>query len=222
MNILELIAIVVLAYLLGSLATAVWAGKLFHKVDVREHGSGNAGATNVIRVLGWKTGVPVLLIDMAKGWLAASLALILNLAEPGSAQLVNLQILTGLTAVIGHVFPVFAGFRGGKGVATVFGAILAIHPFLTLTCFGIFIIVLLITGYVSVSSMSAGVAFPLLLFTFFDTPSSVFRIFGVVVAIALIVTHRKNIKRLIRGEESKFIRRSENTTNRVDTNSGNL
>jgi glycerol-3-phosphate acyltransferase PlsY len=204
MNILITISVFVLAYLLGSIPTAVAIGKAFHKIDVREHGSGNAGATNTIRVLGWKTGIPVMIIDVAKGWFAAMLPVYLKLAETDSSMLTNLQIICGITAIIGHIFPLFAGFRGGKGVATVFGVLLAIQFPLTLSCFAVFLIVVLVTRIVSVSSMCAGVAFPILLFTVFDTPSLVFKIFSVVVGIALIVTHRKNIERLIKGEEKKF------------------
>jgi glycerol-3-phosphate acyltransferase PlsY len=207
MNILKVALTLLLSYLLGSVATAVWAGKMFHGVDVREHGSGNAGATNVIRVLGWKTGIPVLLIDVLKGWLAAMLPVIFYLADPGSALLTNLQILAGISAILGHIFPVFAGFRGGKGVATIFGVLLAINPLLTISCFGVFLLIFLISGYVSLSSMSAGIAFPIFLFAFFNTPSVFFKVFSIVVAIALILTHRKNISRLLKGEESKLIRK---------------
>ncbi len=206
MNILLLTLVVVLSYLLGSIPAAVWIGKWFHNIDVRQHGSGNAGTTNVIRVLGWKTGIPVLLIDISKGWLAAMLPVFFHLAEPGSALLTNLQILAGIVAIIGHIFPVLAGFRGGKGVATIFGVLLAIHPLLTLSCSGVFLMVLLLTGIVSVSSMVAGIAFPLFLFLFFSTPSVIFKIFTIFVAIALLITHRKNIGRLLRGEESRLIR----------------
>jgi glycerol-3-phosphate acyltransferase PlsY len=206
MNVLLSVLAIILAYLLGSIPAAVWIGKKFHNIDVREHGSGNAGTTNVIRVLGWTTGIPVLLIDVAKGSLATLLPVIFRLADPGSSLIINLQIITGITAIIGHIYPVFAGFRGGKGVATIFGVLLALHFLLTLSCFGVFLVVLLITGIVSVSSMSAGMAFPILLFTVFDTPSLVFRIFSVIVAIALIFTHRKNIARLIKGEEKKLIK----------------
>ncbi len=208
MSILKIVLTLVLSYLLGSVATAVWVGKAFHKVDVREHGSGNAGATNVIRVLGWTTGIPVLIVDLFKGWLAAMLPVFLNLAEPGTALLTNLQIYAGLLAIIGHIFPVFAGFRGGKGVATVFGVLLAVNPLLTLACMGVFLCVLIICGYVSLSSMSAGIAFPILLFLFFKTPSILFRIFSVIVAVSLIITHRKNISRLLKGEESKLFRKA--------------
>jgi acyl phosphate:glycerol-3-phosphate acyltransferase len=206
---MSIILAFVLAYLLGSIPSAVWVGKIFHGVDIRDHGSGNAGATNVIRVLGWKTGIPVMIIDIAKGWLAAYLPVLFALAEKGSGQLTGIQILTGLAAIVGHVYPVLAGFRGGKGVGTTFGVLLALHPLLTVSCLAVFLAVLLITGYVSVSSMSAGMAFPILLFTLFHTPSLLFRIFSIFVAFALILTHRKNIKRLIDGEESKFIKRKK-------------
>jgi glycerol-3-phosphate acyltransferase PlsY len=204
MNIYYCLIAAAAAYLLGSIPTAVWIGKAFHGIDVREHGSGNAGATNTIRVLGWKTGIPVLIIDLAKGWLAAMLPVFLGIAPHGSALLTDLQILTGLIAILGHIFPIYAGFRGGKGVATVAGAMLAIHPLLTLSSFGVFLIVLLLTGIVSVSSISMGIAFPILLFTLFDTPSLIFKIFSVFVATALIVTHRNNLKRLLKGEEKKL------------------
>jgi len=209
MNISLIIIAFFLAYLLGSIPTSVWVGKHFHGIDVREHGSGNAGATNVIRVIGWKTGIPVMIIDVAKGWFAAYLPVLLKLAEPGSGVLTTLQIIAGLFAITGHVLPVFAGFRGGKGVGTTFGVLLSLHAILTLSCLGVFLVVLLITGYVSVSSMSAGVAFPILLFTVFYTPSVVFKIFSVFIAVALVITHRKNIRRLLNGEESKFIRRKK-------------
>jgi acyl phosphate:glycerol-3-phosphate acyltransferase len=199
----------ILSYLAGSIPSAVWAGKLFHGIDIREHGSGNAGATNTIRVLGWKTGVPVLIFDLAKGWLAGSLPLFLNAAPEGSSQVLALQIACGVAAIIGHVFPVLAGFRGGKGVATTFGVLLSLQPLLTLTCAGIFLAVLLISRYVSLSSIIAGIMFPVLLMTVFHTPSLLFRIFSVVIAVALVVTHWKNIGRLIRGEEKKFIKRKE-------------
>jgi acyl phosphate:glycerol-3-phosphate acyltransferase len=206
MNPLIAILAGVLAYLLGSIPSAVWIGKRFHNIDVREHGSGNAGTSNVIRVLGWKTGIPVLIVDLAKGWLAAMLPVFFHLAGQGSALLTNLQIAAGIIAIVGHIFPVFAGFRGGKGVASIFGVFLALQPLLTVYCTGIFLVILFVTGIVSVSSMGAGIAFPILLFLLFDTPSVLFRIFAVIVAIALLVTHRKNIARLLKGEETKLIR----------------
>lgn len=207
MKILYILIVVTLAYLSGSIPTAVWVGKAFHGIDVREHGSGNAGATNVIRVLGWKTGVPVLLIDMAKGWAATMLPVFFNLAADESALLINIQIVTGLTAIIGHIFPVFAGFRGGKGVATIFGVMVAIHPAVTFVSLGVFLFVFIITGIVSISSMTAGIAFPAFLLTVFDTPSTIFKIFSVFVAVALLITHKKNIRRLLQGEEPRLFKK---------------
>jgi glycerol-3-phosphate acyltransferase PlsY len=206
MNIPSAALAFVLAYLLGSIPSAVWIGKRFHNIDVREHGSGNAGTTNTIRVLGWVTGIPVLLIDIAKGWLAAMLPVFFHLALPSSALLTDLQLIAGIIAIIGHIFPVFAGFRGGKGVATVFGVFLALQPLLTLCVIAVFLTVFFITGIVSVSSMSAGVSFPVLLFLFFHTPSLLFKIFAIIVGVSLVVTHRENIRRIWRGEEKKLLK----------------
>jgi glycerol-3-phosphate acyltransferase PlsY len=205
----QIIFACIAAYIIGSIPTAVWAGRFFHGVDVRQHGSGNAGATNTIRVLGWKTGVPVLLVDVLKGWVAAALPLYFAEATAAPEAVINYQILTGLIAILGHIFPLFAGFRGGKGVATTFGFLLALSLPVTLICLGIFLAVLLTTGYVSLSSMAAGVCFPIILLLFFNSPSILFRFFSVFIAIALIATHQKNIVRLLRGEEKKFIRKKE-------------
>ncbi len=209
MNLTLALPAVLLAYIAGSIPSAVWAGKLFHGIDVREHGSGNAGATNTVRVLGWKTGIPVLIFDLLKGWLAAMLPEFLKAADSGTEQMMALQIACGVAAILGHIFPLFAGFRGGKGVATTFGVLLALQPWLTLICAGIFLVVLFVSGYVSLGSMTAAVMFPVLLMTAFDTPSLLFRIFSVLVAIAIVVTHKKNIKRLLRGEENRFLRKKK-------------
>ena len=215
MNILNTVLAFFIAYLLGSIPAAVWAGTWIHKIDVRDHGSGNAGATNVIRVLGWGTGIPVLLFDLAKGWLSTMMPVFLHASDSGSGMLVNLQVVAGLCSIIGHIYPVFAGFRGGKGVATMFGALLALQPLLTICCFGVFLVVLLITGIVSISSIAAGIAFPLFLFfdirignIIFDTPSFFFKVFSIIVALILIVTHHKNLKRLFKGEEKRLIPKS--------------
>lgn len=206
MNILNAVLAAVLAYLLGSIPSAVWIGRYFHNIDVREHGSKNAGATNTVRILGWKTGIPVLLIDIFKGWLAAMLPVFFHLAEHGTALLINLQIVAGIIAIIGHVLPVFAGFRGGKGVASVFGVFLALQPVLTVCSMGVFLSFLLITGIVSISSMLAGISFPVFLLVIFGTPSLLFKIFAVIVGTALLVTHRENIGRILRGEEKKLLK----------------
>lgn len=205
MSVIEIIAVCLTAYGLGSVSTAVWAGKLFHGIDVREYGSGNAGATNTIRVLGWYTGIPVLIIDIAKGAIAANMPLILNVGGPGSAEQINLQIVAGLIAITGHVFPLFSDFKGGKGVATTFGVLLALAPLVTLASLGAFMGVLIITGYVSASSVIAGLLFPVILHVFFHSPSSVFTAFSILIAFAIVITHKNNIRRLLRGEENRFI-----------------
>lgn len=212
MDVTRLVISLILAYLAGSIPTAVWAGRLFHGIDVREHGSGNAGATNTIRVLGWKTGLPVLAIDIAKGWLATSLPTLLNVGAGSDEALFAIQIVCGMAAIIGHVFPLLAGFKGGKGVATTFGVLLALQPWATLSCAGLFLIVLLCSGYVSLGSIIAGMMFPVLLFTLFPTPSLLMKIFSIIVAVALLLTHEKNIRRLLRGEENKFLKRGKESS----------
>ena len=190
------------AYLLGSIPSAVWIGKYFYKIDVREYGSGNAGATNVFRVLGKKAGIPVLLIDVLKGFLAVSLAHLSN-NTVGSNQYINIQLVLGIASLVGHIFPIFASFRGGKGIATLLGIILAVLPYAALISIGIFIIVLLISSYVSLSSMSAALAFPLVVILVFKTTTPSLIIFSILIAIMVLITHQKNIERLLRREESK-------------------
>jgi acyl phosphate:glycerol-3-phosphate acyltransferase len=193
------------AYLLGSIPTAVWIGKAFYGIDVREFGSGNAGATNTFRVLGKKAGIPVLIIDMLKGWLAVSLAWLVSSAPPDTQPFVNLEIVLGVASVLGHIFPVFAGFRGGKGIATMFGVVLAVHPWACLMASGVFLLVFLAFNYVSLGSISAGISFPLFIITVFGgqvVPAMV--VFSVLVAILILITHQKNIERLLRRQESKI------------------
>ena len=190
------------AYLLGSIPSAVWIGKYFYKIDVREYGSGNAGATNVFRVLGKKAGIPVLLIDVLKGYLAVSIAYFSH-ETVGSYQFINLQLVLGIASLVGHIFPIFASFRGGKGIATLLGIILAVLPFAALISMGIFIIVLLISSYVSLSSMTAAVAFPIVVILVFKTTTPSLIIFSILIAIMVLITHQKNIERLLRREESK-------------------
>ncbi|MGZ3863791.1 MAG: glycerol-3-phosphate 1-O-acyltransferase PlsY [Bacteroidia bacterium] len=194
---------ILLAYLLGSIPTSVWIGKIFFKIDVREFGSGNAGATNTIRVLGKKAGIPVLIIDVLKGVAAVLLAFESDFAT-NSVPFVNYQIALGVAAVLGHIFPVMAGFRGGKGVATLLGVCLAIVPQIAGLAILVFLVVLFATQYVSLSSMSAGLSFPILVLTLFpNQPVSVVA-FSIVVAALLIITHKKNIQKLLKKQESKF------------------
>lgn len=193
------------AYLLGSVPSAVWIGKVFYGTDVREHGSGNAGATNTFRVLGKKAGIPVLLMDVLKGWLAVMMALVVTEAPAHSQDFVNIQLALGVAAVMGHIFPVFAGFRGGKGIATLFGVALAVHPWACLVAVGVFLLVFLATNYVSLGSISAGISLPFIVILLFKdsvVPSMV--VFSIMVAILILITHQKNIERLLRKEESKI------------------
>jgi acyl phosphate:glycerol-3-phosphate acyltransferase len=196
------ISLFISAYLLGSIPSAVWFGKLLFGIDVREQGSKNAGATNTVRVLGWKAGLPVLLVDILKGFAAVNLVWISTYFS-GTENFVDLQLTLGGFAVLGHIYPIFAGFRGGKGVACMFGIILAIAPLPTLIALGIFLITLLITKYVSLSSILAGFTFPLLIMFVFKTTIQSLIIFSLIVSVLLLLTHQKNIERLIRKEESK-------------------
>lgn len=193
------------AYLLGSLPSAVWVGKLFFGVDVREHGSGNSGATNTFRVLGKRAGIPVLFLDAAKGFGAVMLAYLVSHATPGSVDFVNTELALGTSAVIGHIFPLFAGFRGGKGVATLLGVTMALNPITSLICIGVFFLIFLGTHYVSLGSMSAGVAYPIVLASVFGhhtVPSHI--LFAIMVAILTLITHQKNVQRLLDRTESKM------------------
>lgn len=200
-----LVIAVLLAYLFGSIPTAVWLGQAFYGVDVREYGSGNAGATNTFRVLGPRAGSIVMFVDIFKGWTATNLAYLIELGQNTSdVQFVNFQLALGVIAVIGHLFPVFAGFRGGKGVATLFGMILAIHTPAALLCVSVFIIILLTTHYVSLSSISAGFAFPFSLAFLFKTTIPSVLLYGIAICTLLLITHQKNIERLLKGHESKI------------------
>ncbi len=199
--------LVVVAYLLGSISNAVWIGKRFYGVDVREHGSKNAGATNVLRVLGWKAALPVFILDMAKGILAVQLVRFTQL-QPETNQYVGFQILLGMAVLFGHIFPIFSKFKGGKGVATIAGVVLSMHPYAMLMVFVIWLAVFLKTRYVSLSSICASIAFPIIvivIFGMFLTPEETLtmKIFSIVVCGIILYTHRNNMRRLAKGEESK-------------------
>ncbi len=199
-----IISLIILAYLIGSIPTAVWVGRMFYDVDIREHGSGNAGATNTFRVLGKKAGIPVLLFDVFKGWLAVQLALLAtHYLLLSNDQNINLQLSLGVAALIGHIFPVYVGFKGGKGVATLLGLIIAIAPIAALYAIIIFVITLLVTKYVSLSSMIGGFSFPILIIVVLQTTTISLVVFSMVIAILLLFTHQKNIERLLSREESK-------------------
>ncbi|MBK8807454.1 MAG: glycerol-3-phosphate 1-O-acyltransferase PlsY [Bacteroidales bacterium] len=203
MEIFTIVCFSVIAYLLGSIPTAVWIGKIFYKIDIREHGSGNAGATNTFRVLGTKAGIPVLIFDIFKGFLASSLVVFSDTLLQGTKEYVNVQLLLGSLSVIGHIFPIYEGFKGGKGVAALLGVILAITPIPGMFAIGIFLISLFISKYVSLSSIIAGVSFPIMVILIFKTPIISLMIFSIVIAVLLLFTHHKNIERLLKKEESK-------------------
>ncbi len=197
-----ILALIVFAYLIGSIPTSVWIGKRFYNIDVREFGSGNAGATNTFRVLGKKAGIPVLIIDILKGSLAVALAYVSPYLI-NSAEFINLQLVLGVAALMGHIFPVFAGFRGGKGVATILGIVICILPLASVLSLVVFLIALFGFRIVSLSSMLAGVSFPFFLTLVLGNTNPVLTSFSVVVATLLIITHRKNIKRLLKNQETK-------------------
>ncbi len=197
------ILLIVLAYLIGSIPSSVWISRYFFGVDIRDYGSGNAGATNTFRILGPKWGTVVMAADMLKGIIAVKLVFFLPYYIDHETQMINLQIGLGLAAVIGHIFPIWAEFRGGKGVATVFGMVLGIQPDVAICCVGVFLLVLYLTRFVSLSSILASIAFPLFILVIFNEPEHLYRIFAIAVALMVLLTHQKNIGRLFHGEENK-------------------
>ncbi len=213
------ITFVLIAYVLGSVPNAIWVGKSFYGIDVREYGSGNSGATNVFRLLGKGPGSIVLVLDILKGYLAVRLADVVDfLSRDGFSDLALshtdigglaegdhklLMVLFGTMAVIGHLIPVFAKFKGGKGVATLFGMLIALNPAVAGLALAVFVVANIITGYVSIGSLLAGLSIPFLFIRVFGETHLSILIFSFLVACLVLVTHRKNIKRLIAGEEAK-------------------
>ncbi|MDB5239460.1 MAG: acyl-phosphate glycerol 3-phosphate acyltransferase [Spirosoma sp.] len=198
----------VAAYLIGSIPTAVWYGEGFFGIDVRQHGSGNAGATNVFRVLGKRAGTIVMLVDVLKGYTATIMAALLwYTGIITSTEVLTFKIIFGLLAVTGHLYPVFAQFKGGKGVASLLGMVLAIHPEMALVCIGIFLLVVIASQYVSLGSILAALAFPVLLLLriFGEKESPLLIVFGFIVFLMVVFTHQKNIGRLLRGQENRTV-----------------
>lgn len=197
-----------MAYLIGSIPSAIWVGRKFYGIDVREHGSGNAGATNVFRVLGKGPGTVVLLMDIVKGFLSVILAYQMGyyFAEAGaqSSQMTGFfPVAFGVLSVVGHMLPIFAKFKGGKGVATLFGVIIALDPRVAGLALLVFVVVNIVTGYVSVGSLMAGLSIPVLFLQVFGYRDVSLIVFSVSVGILIVYTHRKNIRRLMAGEETK-------------------
>jgi acyl phosphate:glycerol-3-phosphate acyltransferase len=199
------IGITILAYIIGSIPTAVWVGKIFYGIDIRKYGSGNAGATNTIRVLGPKAGAPVFIIDVLKGVAAVQLAFIIKDVYFASLETYGaFKVILSVVAIIGHVFPVFARFKGGKGVATSLGVVFALAWQPALVSLGIFILVLAIWRYVSLASISAAISFPFISYFVFGVNEWAYIFFSIVIAIFVPLLHKKNIHRLLNREESKF------------------
>ena len=199
----EYIFLIILSYLTGAFPSAVLIGKIFFKTDVREFGSGNAGATNTFRVLGRKAGIPVLVLDVFKGWLAVNYIFFISSLSNNLDIVFEQQLVFGIAAVIGHLFPIYTGFRGGKGIATLLGLLLGIQPIAALLSSIVFIIVFFISRYVSLSSIFAAIAFPIIIYFLSDSTDVSLIIFSIFVPLIALITHQKNIERLLKGEEVK-------------------
>jgi len=177
--------------------------KYFFEIDIRDYGSGNAGATNTYRILGKKWGTFVMIVDMLKGIIGTSLYIFIPFYLTNELQRTNFMIGLGLAAVAGHIFPIWADFKGGKGVATLFGMAVAIQPLVALCCVGVFLAVLYLTRFVSLSSILAGVSFMVFILFIFNEHETLYRIFAVLVALMIVLTHQKNITRILKGTESR-------------------
>jgi acyl phosphate:glycerol-3-phosphate acyltransferase len=196
--------LIVLAYLIGSVPTALIISRRYFGIDIRDYGSGNMGATNTFRVLGSRYGTIVMVIDIVKGIIASSLYELLSFYDHNELQRTNFIIGLGMAAVIGHIFPIFANFKGGKGVATLFGMVLALQPVVALSCVGVFIFVLYLTRYVSLSSILGALMLPVCVLWIWNENEVLYRVFTLLVAFLVIFTHQKNIIRLLRGVESRI------------------
>ena len=195
--------LVVLAYFLGSIPTSIWVSKTVFGIDIRNFGSGNPGATNTFRVLGSKWGAFVMIADITKGVIATSLYILIPFYLENELARTNFMIVLGLASVLGHIFPIWADFKGGKGVATILGMALAIQPIVALICIIVFLITLFTTRFVSLSSMLASVVFMVLILFIFKEKETSYRVFAIIVALMVVVTHQKNIGRLLNGKENK-------------------
>ena len=220
-------SMLILAYILGSIPSAVWIGKKYYGIDIREHGSKNAGTTNMLRVLGRRAAIPVFVLDFLKGFAAVALFGLLRYdPDISSAWLINLKILGVFAAVLGHIFPILADFKGGKGVATLVGAVTGIYPQIIMLCFAVWVLIFIFSHYVSLASLSAGCCFPMFVIIYSSSEwsrnhdiSFTFILFAFVVAALLLWSHRKNIERLKAGTESKiYIWKKSDEANKNDNN----
>jgi glycerol-3-phosphate acyltransferase PlsY len=197
------VLLILLAYLIGSIPTSVWVSRYLYGIDIREYGSGNAGASNTYRVLGSRMGTFVMIVDILKGVVATSLYLLIPYYLSDEWDRTNFMVGLGLAAVVGHIFPIWADFRGGKGVATLFGMVLAIQPMVAVNCVVVFLLVLYFTRFVSLSSILASIAFAVFILYVYNDEVTLYRAFAIAVALLVVLTHQKNIGRLLRGCESK-------------------
>ena len=208
-ELLFLILLIIISYLTGSTPTSIIVGRIAKNIDIREHGSGNAGGTNVFRVLGWKPALIVVIVDVFKGWLPAAIFAPAFYYAQIIPDLGVVQILCGFSAVLGHTYTIFAGFKGGKGVGTLGGMLIALFPTAFPFCLAVAIITIMLTGYVSLASILASVSLPIFLFLFppfFGTnpaPLSLM-VFSLLIPWFITFTHRSNIQRLRSGEENRF------------------
>ena len=194
--------LVLVSYVVGATPTSYWMGKGVHGIDLREHGSGNLGATNAFRVLGWKSALPVVVLDVAKGYLPVRLFPVVTGAEIGWAM------AFGAAAIGGHMFSFWVGFRGGKGIATSGGVFLALAPWAVLGAAVVWTAVALPTGYVSLGSLAAAAALPALVALTPHPGGTSLVWFAAGLAVVVAWAHRANVRRLLRGEENRFRRGS--------------
>lgn len=195
--------LIILAYLIGSIPTAILISKHFFGIDIREYGSGNMGATNAFRVLGPKYGTIIMVLDILKGMAAVGLFWLLPYYINNELERTNFMMGLGLAAVMGHIFPIFAQFKGGKGVATLLGMLIAVQPVVAVCCVGVFVLVLYLTRYVSLSSILGAIMLPVCVLWIWNEDELSYRIFALLVAALVIITHQKNIGRLLKGNENR-------------------
>ena len=204
----SLISILILSYIVGSTPTSIIIGKILRGIDIREHGSGNAGGTHVFRVIGWKPALVVVIVDIFKGWLPTFYFATNLISHSVTIDTGVLQILCGFAAVLGHTYTIFAGFKGGKGIGTLAGMLLALYPIAFPFCLIVFILTLITTGYVSLGSMFAAASLPifLLIFPLIGIPASSLSliVFSLLIPWFAIFTHRSNIVRLRNRNENRF------------------
>jgi len=211
--VIKIVLFCLVSYLIGSFSSAVWIGKWFFGIDVREHGSKNAGATNTFRVLGYKAGIPVFILDVLKSFISVNFIIFIPEIITYSEIYYGIKILFGICAVTGHIFPIYTRFKGGKGVASMLGLVIALQPTAAGITFAVFIFVFLITRIVSLSSISAAIASPIIIYLLEKNDSLTLTIFSLIATVIIIFTHKLNIKRLIAGEEKKIsFRKNKNTS----------